>query len=167
MLNDTLPHELAHFVSIFLYGKNGDGHNFYWKSVMRWMGISDADRCHEYSLEGVKVRQRHNDYHYSCKCNGITHQLNLRKHERHMFLIHNGNRGMVCRKCKSPIVYKGFMMNGKFIPYVQKPVVNNNNNPPAPIIVPESTPTPVQPTYRSITRFVNGMLVNEKVLVNA
>jgi predicted SprT family Zn-dependent metalloprotease len=170
MLNDTCPHEVAHYVAGFLYGKAGYNHGHLWKRVMAWMGIPSAERCHEYSLEGVKVRNTHRDYKYSCPNCARVFMLTPKKHQRHQFLISYGTRGLWCPRCKQNIVFEGFSHNGNFIPTAKKmepkhvevspTVFVHTVNPPTP-----ATPPPVvsEPTYRTITKFVNGMLVNERV----
>lgn len=164
MLNDTCPHEVAHYVSTFLYGQRGDGHGWNWKSVMNWMGISAANRCHEYSLEGVKVRRTNRNYQYSCNCK-IIHMLTLKKHERHQWYLKNGSKGLACSQCHTPIVYQGFTFNGTFYPY--KKIENR----PEPMVVTVVSVAPVvptpEPTYKLVTKFINGMLVNERVPINA
>ena len=56
MINVTVPHELAHLISRKVYGDLGAGHGRFWKSVMIRLGLR-PDRCHDYSLEGVKTRR--------------------------------------------------------------------------------------------------------------
>jgi SprT protein len=58
MIEQTLPHELAHFVSYTVYGPlHGRGHGREWKSVMSRLGLQ-VKRCHNYSMEGVKTRTK-------------------------------------------------------------------------------------------------------------
>jgi SprT protein len=57
MIEQTLPHEIAHLISYKVYGPVlGTGHGRCWKSVMSRLGL-EVRRCHDYSLEGVKVRK--------------------------------------------------------------------------------------------------------------
>lgn len=46
---DTLMHEFAHSISMIMYGKDGGGHGFRWKSVMLSMG-REPKRCHDIDL---------------------------------------------------------------------------------------------------------------------
>lgn len=55
MINRTLPHEIAHLVAYKLFGDHGHGRG--WKMVMRALGL-EPNRCHTYSLEGVRTRSR-------------------------------------------------------------------------------------------------------------
>lgn len=43
MLNDTIPHELAHLAAFTVYGDSGHGPS--WKKVMREIGL-EPSRCH-------------------------------------------------------------------------------------------------------------------------
>lgn len=45
VLDVTCPHEVAHIVSVDLYGMRGTGHGPAWKSVMRNIGLK-PERCH-------------------------------------------------------------------------------------------------------------------------
>lgn len=38
MINNTLPHEIAHYVAGMVYGRIAHGHGRYWKSVMYVLG---------------------------------------------------------------------------------------------------------------------------------
>ncbi len=117
MITQTGPHELAHLVTDKVYG-GGQGvklqftgygfrrqrlgpsaHGYEWKSVMRLFGLN-PDRCHNYSLEGVKVKGGR-DYEYTCKCGGTFH-LSITLHRR----IQMGQRRW-CKKCKGTIYLKG------------------------------------------------------------
>ena len=57
VINQTLPHELAHLIARKVYGVLGRGHSRSWKSVMVRLGLR-PNRCHNYSLEGVKTRKK-------------------------------------------------------------------------------------------------------------
>jgi predicted SprT family Zn-dependent metalloprotease len=169
MLNDTCPHEVAHYVAVYLYGIEGNNHGYLWRMIMSWIGVPAADRCHQYSLEGVKVRHPR-DYHYTCGCPGFTHCLTLRKHERHQFLLRNyNNSGFICKNCRQHITWVGFKNGEHFIPLAQaqsQPV-----SVPRTFVNVEPTPAPSipksEPTYRLVTKFVNGVLTNVKVPINA
>ena len=122
MLNDTCPHEVAHYVAAFLYGREGYGHNNLWRRVMSWMGIPAADRCHQYSLEGVKTRQTHKDYKYTCGCYGSIYWVTAAKHERYQYGERTG-RGARCRRCRKVIVIEGFNSKRNEIKYSRTSVV--------------------------------------------
>lgn len=67
MLNQTLPHEMAHIIA---FDKHGDvGHGNIWKNVMRGMGLR-PDRTHRYNMSKVR---KHTLY-----CNCRTHHVSTR-----------------------------------------------------------------------------------------
>ncbi len=101
MIENTVPHEVAHIVSVFVYGaEHGKGHKSCWKHVMRLMGISNPERCHNYSMDGVKTRGRTvQRFHYTCNCGGLDVSTTI--HNR----IQTLHRIYRCRKCKAPIVW--------------------------------------------------------------
>jgi SprT protein len=164
MLNDTVPHEVAHHVSAWVHGRKGYNHSWLWKGVMNVLGIPAADRCHEYSLEGVKVRNVRKPYKYSCGCD-TPHFLTELKHVRQQRAIEAGRRGCYCLRCRKSIVYQGFTHNGAFIPS-RKLEVKHVPMTTEPVFVPKPepvTPVIVEPQFRTVTKFIGGMLVNVKV----
>lgn len=154
-LNNTLPHELGHYFHWVIYFHMGD-HGPMWKQIMRWMG-ANAERCHNMDLTGVKVR--HVDrtlFAYTCGC-GFNHQLTPIRHRRHQ-----AGRIRHCLRCHQTLIYRGIIVNGAIAPVAQKQ--------------PEQTPTefspvktelPNGPRYKIVTKFVNGMLTNERVLIQS
>lgn len=169
MINQTVPHEVVHYVSGYVYGRQGHGHGFYWKMLMRQIGLRPS-RCHTYSLEGVKTRQVSKPFKYNCGCSE-PHMVTLRIHEK----IVNHGRTYTCRRCRRKLVYSRGYTAGTVLP-VQTVVVKvaptlfNIIHPDA--FVPPTPPTPPapkveEPKYRLVTRFENGMLVNVKVPIEA
>jgi len=52
-LTNTVPHEIAHYIAITVYGiKEGKGHNNCWKTVMSLLG-AEAKKYHEYKCEAA------------------------------------------------------------------------------------------------------------------
>jgi len=103
LINQTLPHEIAHLVSVKVYGQQlGRGHGRFWKSVMYAlspMGV-ECRRCHDYSLDGVsKVHPR--PYEYVCRCKDKTFNLTANIHNK----IQRGQK-RICVRCKTVIVLK-------------------------------------------------------------
>ena len=170
MLNDTVPHEVAHYIAIFIHGQKAHGHGWLWKSVMHAIGLS-GDRCHEYSLEDVKVKTIPRPFKYSCGCSD-GHTLTAYKHRQHFDSIGMGRRRLQCRRCRKYLTYEGIIQNGVFTPSQKRtPVV------PEPVrivqvfnIVPPAQPITVtepESKFKTVTRFVNGMLENVKVPIEA
>ncbi len=184
MLNDTLPHEVAHVVTGFLFPMDR-GHGKWWKMVMGWIGLPAADRCHTYSLEGVKNKKHKRPYQYSCKCEK-PHFCTERIHRA----IQCDNSWRKCKRCRTRIEFAGKVVGGVLRPAIKKET-------PSPLtmvvttldkgvltklatplnfvetivpevkvtITPEPTPAPsVEPRYKLVGRFLNGTFQNVKVL---
>ena len=175
MLNDTVPHEVAHYISVFIHGERGSGHGWLWKSVMHAIGLS-GDRCHTYSMEGVKTR-RPMPFKYTCGCDDGTkeHLVSSVIHRKHQLALSVGRKGYRCQKCRQHLVYQGIVDNGKFIPAKKTPSEPTKEVPsytfnlpvvPRPIERPITVTEP-ESKFRTVTRFVNGMLTNVKVPLEA
>jgi SprT protein len=184
MLNDTVPHEVCHFISVFLYDTLGSGHGHYWKKVMEWAGIPYAERCHSYSTEGVKVRNSHKDYKYSCRCSNLDHWMTPRAHDN---ICHGGKYR--CKQCRGYLVYEGRKSGSHFIPADKSKQVEPKKIIPAiptrvtrrnildmfiglPMKKPATQPPQPKPVeeesgFRVVTRFLNGTLQNERVPIGA
>lgn len=105
MINRTLPHEIAHILSYEMFGAVGVGHGRWWKYVMVHLGLQ-AERCHTYSLEGVKVRRRKvNRALYRCPVCGSNLSVSMVNHNR----ISSGNIRWHknCGNSSHPIVFLG------------------------------------------------------------
>ena len=94
MLNQTLPHEIAHIISYLIYGRCGIGHNHHWRNVMRVLNVVPR-RCHAYSLVNVKTRTR-GKYNYNCKCK--THVVGSTIHNRILL-----GTVYTCRTCRTAL----------------------------------------------------------------
>jgi len=95
-LNNTVPHEVAHYVCDVLYGiRRIKPHGPEWRAVMTALGAV-PEVTGRYELEGIPTRrqQRHT---YHCDC--TTHQLSSVRHNR----ILSGKTRYYCRYCKSAI----------------------------------------------------------------
>lgn len=95
MLNDTVPHEMAHLITDKVYPeahksgpmqwtstglKRGKRslHGDEWKSVMRTLGVSPS-RCHQYDTTNAKTRTNAS-YAYKCTCCGAVLQFGPKRH---------------------------------------------------------------------------------------
>jgi SprT protein len=101
MIEQTIPHEIAHVVSYQLYGYKGLGHNNYWKHVMRKMAPLGVivSRCHTYDVKDACLRKVNKPHKYVCKCKDPVHNLTNLKHNK----ILRGAR-YTCMKCKTHLV---------------------------------------------------------------
>jgi SprT protein len=96
--NDTIPHEVAHYLVDMLYGiKNVRPHGKEWKAMMHLLGAK-PQRTHQFDLQGIPQRTyRH--FRYQCNCNSF--QLTSRRHN----LITRGQRRYFCPNCKSELQF--------------------------------------------------------------
>lgn len=98
-LNQTVPHEVAHYVADMLYGiKNIRPHGKEWQRVMRMFGIEARIYCH-YDLQGIPQR-RHRRFMYACQCRD--YQITTRRHN----MILRGERTYQCPACRARIRLK-------------------------------------------------------------
>lgn len=99
-LLDTIPHEVAHYVTRFIWGGKVRSHGKEWQSVMSDCFKVAATRCH--NMDVSKVRRA--PYIYGCACPGRTFQLTVRLHNS----IQRGRRRRckVCQGCLAFIRYE-------------------------------------------------------------
>lgn len=93
MINQTLPHEFAHLISVRLYGYKGKGHGVYWKHVMRQLGLT-PDRCHSMTVEPARITKK---YKFRCSCR--TMMIGATRYKRYM----RGEAVYRCSACGSAI----------------------------------------------------------------
>lgn len=89
MLEQTIPHEVAHVVANHLYGPRIRPHGPEWRSIMQAFGVT-PDVRHNMHAEPTRRLRRH---HYLCGCpDGV--ELTAIRHNR-------AQRGTVyrCRRC--------------------------------------------------------------------
>lgn len=102
MVNQTVPHEVAHVVVTQLYEEKGhrvQGHGYEWQSVMRQLGLK-PDRCHSYDVTSIRAIRGGKEYHFTCMCVGFVHKFSKSKYTRYI----NGNR-YVCRRCRGSLKF--------------------------------------------------------------
>lgn len=105
MINQTLPHELAHLISKKVYGSVlGGGHGRFWKSVMVQLGLR-PDRCHSYSLDGVKIRRKAK---IPAKCPTCGEVFNVTVNRANQIktglkIWHINPRNNLCQRIKRPL----------------------------------------------------------------
>lgn len=75
-LEQTVAHELAHLISVALYGlEAGRGHGTNWQNVMRRLGFS-PDRTHSLDTSGLR---RTHEVKGKAKCSCRTFELKARR----------------------------------------------------------------------------------------
>jgi len=99
-LANTVPHEVAHFLTDVLYGlRNVRPHGREWQAVMHKLGAEPTVTC-RYDLTGVPLR-RQQRFSYHCACS--THAVSTVRHNR----VQRGVGKYVCRQCRTPLVFAG------------------------------------------------------------
>lgn len=94
MLDQTIPHEVAHLIADRVYGHTIKPHGKEWKSVMVALG-KRPDRCHSYDVANARVRQK-SRYRYTCKCDQGVH-CGPTVHNR----VQNNRSEHRCKRCKT------------------------------------------------------------------
>lgn len=105
MIEDTVPHEIAHLVANAVHGGLIKPHGAEWQSVMRLFGLRPT-RCHQYDTTNSKVRTvQRQKVTYICACEQGTKetQLGLTRHRRHQA---QGQKRYYCRTCKAYLLKK-------------------------------------------------------------
>ena len=96
-LDNTVPHEVAHYISDLLYGlRNIRPHGVEWKGLMQLFGAEPRRTC-SYDLDGIPLRQQRR-FDYRCACR--IHQGSTVRHKR----IQAGRAQYLCRSCKQPLI---------------------------------------------------------------
>ena len=96
-LHNTVPHEVAHYVSHVLFGiKNIRPHGREWKSIMHTLG-AEPRVTGDYDLSGIPVK-RQQRFNYVCDC--MTHQLSTVRHNK----IMKGQSQYFCRRCERKLL---------------------------------------------------------------
>jgi len=109
-LTETIPHEVAHAFTHYLYqsnnqcGKNYGNkkvmpHGTEWKTIMMKFG-KNPTRCHDYNVANAQIRKVERNYVYICNCQ--THNLTSIIHKR----IQIEKRQYTCKLCKTILIYQ-------------------------------------------------------------
>lgn len=98
-LQDTVPHEVAHFIIDEVYGKRAKPHGLEWQDLMARF---NADPGVTFNLDLSDIPQRQQRTHpYSCHCG--THEVSSTRHNR----VLRGRGKYQCRNCDGELVYAG------------------------------------------------------------
>lgn len=96
--NETIPHEVAHYVTDILYGlRKTRAHGNEWKSVMAVFGVA-ANRTANYDLTGLPVR-KFKTYVYHCGCQNF--ELTSRRHNK----VLKGTGHYMCQDCGGKLLF--------------------------------------------------------------
>ncbi|RQW62864.1 SprT family zinc-dependent metalloprotease [Vibrio viridaestus] len=88
-IDDVIPHELAHLVAYFYYGRVKP-HGREWQYIMEQVLGVAAKTTHQFDVSSVAGKV------FSYRCNCTTHQLSIRRHNN----IQRGKALYSCRHCK-------------------------------------------------------------------
>ncbi len=95
---ETIPHEVAHYVTDVLYGlKKIRPHGNEWESVMQVFGVA-ANRTANYDLSGLPVRN-YQKFVYHCGCQN--YELTSRRHNK----ILRGAGHYLCKDCGGKLLF--------------------------------------------------------------
>ena len=94
-INDTVPHEVAHYVVDMRYRKRCKPHGVEWREIMQLFGVAQPRATSRHNLDGVPVR-RQQRFRYTCACQ--SHEISTTRHRR----ILRGQQ-YLCRHCSETI----------------------------------------------------------------
>ena len=78
-LDDTVPHEVAHYLVDMRYRRRCKPHGSEWREIMHFFGIEKPRATARYNLDGIPVRrQRRHIYHCDCQ----SHEISTTRHYR-------------------------------------------------------------------------------------
>lgn len=98
-LTDTVPHEVAHYITDMLYGlRKVRAHGPEWRELATLFGASTKATCH-FDLDGIPVRTQQR-FAYRCDC--TTHALTCRRHNQ----IRRGQTRYYCKTCRGELHYE-------------------------------------------------------------
>src|SRR5437763_582467 len=102
MIQQTIPHEVAHAVAAQIYGAKV-GHGYQWQRLMHLLGLP-AKRCHSFEVEKARKRTKMDrPYIYTCACNR-TYPLTQIVHRR-ILANKDPHRQYTCKFCRSAVRY--------------------------------------------------------------
>ena len=98
MIDETIPHEVAHVVTRWAWGGRVAPHGREWKSIMRAFG-KEPTRCHTMETTSARRTPR---YPYRCACEKTVY-LGQVRHRRAL----KQPRRYICPRCRNTLIYTG------------------------------------------------------------
>lgn len=95
MLEETVPHEIAHVAVYRLYGRHAKPHGAEWKALMQAFGV-DASPCHSLPVQPTRQLKR---FRYACGCDEPAWLTSIR-HKRAQ-----AGTDYICRICGARLEY--------------------------------------------------------------
>ncbi len=101
-LNDTVPHEVAHYIVDMIWDGKGrpKPHGGLWHDIMGLFGIEEPQITHNTDVSGIPAR-RQRTHRYLCSCR--EHQLSTTRHNR----VQRNKMNYRCRDCGEVLRYGG------------------------------------------------------------
>lgn len=93
-LAQTVPHEVAHYLTFLHFGRGVRPHGEEWRQIMLELG-ADPRRCHTFDTSGT-VTRRVRRYAYHCECSD--HALSSIRHHRVL-----RGASYLCKRCGQPL----------------------------------------------------------------
>ena len=94
-LKNTVTHEVAHLITAACHGRTRP-HGAEWSAIMKFLGVTNPKRCHDYPVDETKVR-RQRRWTYRCDC--AIHEISTTRHKR----LQSGQTLYHCRNCGTPL----------------------------------------------------------------
>ena len=94
-LAEIVPHEVSHYVTRAIWGRQVKSHGSEWKSVMLSVYSLKPSRCHSMDTRVLKV-----SYQYKCNCADLVHKLSKRQHNKALRF-----QRTYCRLCKAFLIF--------------------------------------------------------------
>jgi SprT protein len=91
----TVPHEVAHFITRAMFGPFPKSHGYEWKTTMHQLGVQ-AICYHNYDV--VQVKKSRSPYKYKCSC--MEHMVGGIRHTK----LQRGIR-YTCNRCKGTLTF--------------------------------------------------------------
>jgi len=101
ILTEVLPHEVAHMVVDWVFGKRVKPHGVEWRQVMRECFECEPNRCHQLPTEQVRHHPRRHIYQCDCQ----EHPFTDRRHRSAMKGSH-----YICQSCRGTLVFKATLV---------------------------------------------------------
>ncbi|MGF1742892.1 SprT family zinc-dependent metalloprotease [Vibrio profundum] len=95
-INEVVPHEIAHLLTVRLYGKVRP-HGSEWQGIMQNVFSLPASTTHSFSIASVQGKA----FEYQCACQ--SHPLSIRRHNR----VQRQQTLYSCRKCGQQLTFTG------------------------------------------------------------
>lgn len=95
-LTDTIPHEVAHYITRTIWGRAVKSHGKEWQSVMTDCFKIEASRCHDMDTSVSDNRP----FVYKCVCEGEQFRLTKRMHNQIL-----SGRSRSCTTCKTKLIF--------------------------------------------------------------